>query len=102
MPAAMDESEVRRIADLARLKLRDDEVAALRHELARIIDYFDQLGSVDTEGVAPCASAVAMIDMLRAEEPRPGLTVRQALANSPDVRDNCFRVPPVLDAGSGV
>ena len=86
---------------MAHLKLRDDEVDALRDELSRIIDYFDQLGLLDTEGVEPCAPAAMTMSTLRSDEPQPGFSQQQTLANASETRDGWFRVPPVLDAEAG-
>jgi Asp-tRNA(Asn)/Glu-tRNA(Gln) amidotransferase C subunit len=35
--------------------------------------------------------------VLRIDEPRPGLDLKALLSNAPQVEDDQFRVPPVLE-----
>ncbi len=97
MAALIDEAQVRRIAKLARLNLSDDEVRLFAGQLANILDYVRQIDSLDTEGVEPLAHAADVTDTLRADEPRAGLSPRQALLNAPETHGDCFRVPRVID-----
>jgi aspartyl-tRNA(Asn)/glutamyl-tRNA(Gln) amidotransferase subunit C len=83
------------IAALAELSLREDEAAALTHDLAAIVGYVDQLGQVDTEGVPPMRAPSGLAPW-RADEPTPGLTHEQALAAAPRVTGEGFGVPPFL------
>jgi aspartyl-tRNA(Asn)/glutamyl-tRNA(Gln) amidotransferase subunit C len=97
MHAEIDEVEVRHIARLARLKLSDAEARLFAGQLGRILEYVKQIESLDTEGVEPLAHALAVTNVLREDDPRPGLTSAQALANAPETERGCFRVPAVLD-----
>jgi aspartyl-tRNA(Asn)/glutamyl-tRNA(Gln) amidotransferase subunit C len=97
MSALIDESEVRRIAKLARLNLCDDEVRLFAGQLANILDYVRQIEALDTKGVEPTAPATGMTNVLREDEPRDGLSHQQALANAPETQEGCFRVPAVID-----
>jgi aspartyl-tRNA(Asn)/glutamyl-tRNA(Gln) amidotransferase subunit C len=101
MSALIDEAEVRRIAKLARLNLSDDEVRLFAGQLANILDYVRQIESLGTEGVQPLAHAGGVMDVLREDEPRDGLSRRQALANAPETHGGYFRVPAVLDPHGG-
>ena len=56
---AVDKDTVLRIARLARIRIGEDEAEALTGELSNILDWVEQLGEVDTEGVAPMTSVVA-------------------------------------------
>jgi len=89
--------QVRWVANLARLELSDAELAVMTNQLGRILDYVGQLQSLDTEGVEPLAHALDVADVFRADEPRPSLTVDEALANAPKRRGDFYAVPAVLD-----
>lgn len=98
MSNAIDADRVRRIAHLARLNLADDEVTLFSEQLSHILDYVEQLDSLDTANVEPLAHSLPLTDVLRDDVPSNGLTREQATANAPATRDGFFSVPPVLGA----
>lgn len=95
MPLTLE--EVEHIAELARLRLSDEEKARYREQLSAILDYFAQLQALDTSQIPPTSSVLPPRSVLRPDEPRPGLTLDELLSNAPQVEGAQFRVPPVLD-----
>ena len=93
----LTKEEVEHIADLARLKLSDEEKARYREQLSAVLDYAARLQSLDTTGIPPTSSVLPPRTVLRADEPKAGLTREELLANAPDISEAQFRVPPVLD-----
>lgn len=89
--------EVEHITMLARLELSDEEKQRYQQQLSHILDHVAQLQKLDTSHTEPASSAQPKSARLRADEPRPGLSVDQALENAPGKKENQFRVPPVLD-----
>lgn len=87
----VDSKEVLRIAALARLTLRDEEVSALATDLSGILDYIDQLG----EAAAPNAAAGTFVE-LRDDVGHPSLPVEVVEGNAPSFHDSLFTVPRVL------
>ena len=57
---SLDTDTVRRIANLARIKIEDEKLAPLADELNQIIGWIEQLSEVDTYGVAPMTSVTKM------------------------------------------
>jgi aspartyl-tRNA(Asn)/glutamyl-tRNA(Gln) amidotransferase subunit C len=57
---SLDTDTVRRIANLARIKIEDEKLAPLADELNQIIGWIEQLSEVDTDGVAPMTSVTKM------------------------------------------
>lgn len=90
-------AEVAHVGRLARLALTDQELDALTTEMDAILDYVEQLNALDTEGIVPTAHAVPMENAFREDEPRPGFTTEQALANAPDATESAFRVRRVIE-----
>ena len=92
-------SEVEHIAELARLELTDEEKERFRQQLSEILEYAARLQSVDTSQTLPTAVrlAVAPHSVLRPDVPAASLEVKEVLANAPQVEDDQFRVPPVLE-----
>ncbi len=94
---ALTLEEVEHIADLARLKLTDEEKALYREQLSAILDYAARLQSLNTSGIPPTSSVLPPRTVLRSDDPRPGLKRDDLLANAPDTSEGQFRVPPVLE-----
>ena len=91
-------SDVERIAALAHLELTDEEKQLFRQQLADILSYAEQLQAIDTTGVPATAHVHAAPSAGREDEPRPSLTIADALANAPDGSADAgmFRVPRVI------
>lgn len=89
--------EVQHIANLARLELTDGELSRYRAQLSAILDYFQQLQSVPTDDIPPTTGGFDLTTTLREDRVRPGLELQDLLENSPDVKDDQFRVPPVFE-----
>ncbi|MDP2965858.1 MAG: Asp-tRNA(Asn)/Glu-tRNA(Gln) amidotransferase subunit GatC [Pelolinea sp.] len=89
--------EVDHIALLARLELSDEEKQRYQQQLSHILDHVAQLQKLDTSQTEPTSSVQPKSSRLRADEPRPGLSIGQTLGNAPDAEADQFRVPPVFD-----
>ena len=94
---SVDETMVRRIANLARIGVEDAELPALAKELSAILGFVEQLSEVDTEQVKPLTSAVDTTMRLRADEVTDGGYPQDVLANAPDKDDDYFAVPKVVE-----
>jgi aspartyl-tRNA(Asn)/glutamyl-tRNA(Gln) amidotransferase subunit C len=89
--------EVEHIAELARLRLSAEEKERYGEQLSDILDYAARLQALDTSGILPTSSVLPARSKLRPDEPRPGLSTQEALSNAPEVEENQFRVPPILE-----
>ena len=89
--------EVEHIAELARLRLSAEEKTRYAEQLSEILEYAARLQAVDTSGISPTSSVLPVRGALRADEPRPGLNIQEALGNAPETEKNQFRVPPILE-----
>ena len=93
------EDEVRYVADLANLKLTDDEVRKFQADLDEILVHVDRLSEIDTSGVAPMAQVLYEAEetaTLRPDRARPCLGNELALANAPLAGSGYFKVPEVI------
>ena len=95
-------ADVERIAALAHLELTDEEKQLFTRQLADILNYAEQLQTIDTTGVPATAhvnvAGSASAGVERPDEPRPSLSIEDALANAPDAAPDAglFRVPRVI------
>ena len=88
--------DVRKVANLARLDLPEEEVNTFTFQLEKILDYVEQLEKVDTEGVPPTTRAVEVLNVLR-EDTVQTTKVREDLLNqAPQRQGNFYRVPKIL------
>lgn len=90
----IDESDVRRIADLARLELDEEEVRGLAGELERILGHFGALDEMDLEPAeGPGFPEVPL--RLRSDVPGPDPMAFGPDEIAPDWRRGLFVVPCV-------
>jgi len=93
----LNTGEVKRIAELARLELTNDELELFTRQLGDILTYVEQIGALDTTGVAPTSQGMNRpVD--RDDVPAATLTRAQLLDNAPDaaVEAGLFKVPRVI------
>ena len=94
---SVDVATVRRIAHLARIAVEEKDVEHLRGELNAILQWVEQLGEVNVEGVEPMTSVTPMQLRLRKDEVTDGGDAARVLANAPQSDDGFFVVPKVVE-----
>lgn len=95
--STLTKQDVRRIAELARLALTDEELDLFTRQLGDILAYVEQIRALDTSGVAP-TTQVLNRPVDRADELQPALSKDDLLRNAPDaaVEAGLFKVPRVI------
>jgi aspartyl-tRNA(Asn)/glutamyl-tRNA(Gln) amidotransferase subunit C len=93
----VDDATVIRIARLARIGLKSEEIAPLANNLNGILAWVEQLKEVDTEGVPPMTSVVEARLKMRADVVDDGGQPDKILANAPGGADSFFAVPKVVE-----
>jgi len=88
--------DVVHVAGLARLALTDEELDRFTDQLGAVLEHAADVASVDTEGVAPTAHPLPLVNVLRDDTVVPGLARDEVLAQAPAVEDGRFRVPRIL------
>ncbi len=90
--------EVQHIALLARLGLTPEELERDRTQLSDILEQFQVLQKVDTEGVLPTSHSMPLESVMRDDEPSASLSKEDVLANAPNREEDYIRVRAVLDS----
>ncbi len=88
--SAVDAEEVKHVAELARVRLEESEVEAFVDEFGEILEYFealDEVPEVDREE--------DLVNVMRADETKAGLSQSAALANAAETEDGFFKGPKV-------
>lgn len=87
---------VAHVAQLARLDLTDDELALYTEQLAAVLDHAEDVEALELDDVPPTLHPLSLVNVLRPDEPRPGLDREEVLAMAPAVEDGRFRVPRIM------
>lgn len=96
----LSEEEVRYVADLANLRLTEEEVRRMAAELGEVLTHIEKLNELDTRNVEPMAQVLYEAEetaTLRADRERAGLGSEVALANAPLASGGFFKVPKVIE-----
>lgn len=93
----VDDATVRHIARLARIKVGDAEAKTLESELTGILQWVEQLGEVDTDGVEPMTCVTEMKLKMREDEISDGGYADEIVRNAPDHANHFFTVPKVVE-----
>ena len=94
---SIDTETARRVAHLARIAVKDDDLPALARELSGILTFMEQLNEVDVEGVEPMTSVTPMRLKRRDDVVTDGGMPGRILSNAPDAREGFFAVPKVVE-----
>jgi aspartyl-tRNA(Asn)/glutamyl-tRNA(Gln) amidotransferase subunit C len=94
---SVDAATVKRVAHLARIRVADEDVEALRGELNAILGFVEQLNEVDVADVEPMTSVLPMPMRKRADAVTDGGKAGDIVANAPVSEDNFFVVPKVVE-----
>ena len=94
---SVDQATVRRIAHLARIAVKDEDVPHLQQELNAILAFVEELGAVDVEGVEPMTSVIPMKMKLRSDVVTDHAGADVVVGNAPAREDNFFTVPKVVE-----
>ncbi len=96
----LSDKDVRYVADLANLRLSDEEVSRMAHDLGQILTHMEQLNELDTSNVEPMAQVLFAAEetaTLREDIPFTPLTNQEALANAALSGAGYFKVPKVIE-----
>jgi aspartyl-tRNA(Asn)/glutamyl-tRNA(Gln) amidotransferase subunit C len=95
--AKLTREDVLKLARLARLDLTEEEIEEFRGELSEILQYVEQLQSVDVDGLAPTNQVTGLTNVTRPDKVRDyGYKVEKLLENVPSVKDNQIQVKRML------
>ena len=94
---AITRKDVLHVARLARLDLEEHEIEPMVRDLDRILEYFAELGELDTRDVVPTASVAVEATPLRPDAVAPSLDHDIVLGQAPQIAEDGFAVPAFVD-----
>ncbi len=96
-PVALSVQDVARLADLARIEMSQDQLAALAPQLDVILESVAVVGQVAEQDIPPTSHAIAMTNVFRDDVVTPSWPAEAMLVGAPAVEDSQFRAPRILD-----
>lgn len=96
----ISESEIVKLARLARVTLTHAETTKLTTDLNSILGHAKVLESIDVSKIEPMSHVHGSTNVFREDVVEPSLPIEQTLANAPDSSGRFIRVPIVIDPGA--
>ncbi|NPA52296.1 MAG: Asp-tRNA(Asn)/Glu-tRNA(Gln) amidotransferase subunit GatC [Aquificae bacterium] len=93
----LKKEDVIKVAQLAKLRLKEEEIELFSKQLPQIVSFVEKLSELDTEDVKPFYEVIEKTTPLREDIPQKGLTQEQALSNAPEAENGFFVVPRVVE-----
>ena len=90
-------SEIEKLAQLARLEIRPQDLAEVASRITNVLALVNQLQAVNTEAVTPMAHPLDAVQRLRADTVTEPDQREQFLAIAPATENGLYLVPKVLD-----
>lgn len=94
---AIEQDEIEKIAELARIRIGEQQLAPITGRIAEILHMVDQLQAVDTSDVEPMANPLDATQKLRADEVTEENRRDAFQAIAPAVENGLYLVPKVID-----
>ena len=89
--------DVIKVAQLAKLKLSEEEVELFSKQLPQIVKFVEKLSELNTEDVKPFYELIERTTPMREDLPENGLSQEEAIKNAPESENGFFVVPRVVE-----
>ena len=92
----LSKDEIYNLAKLARIEITESDVARLLTGLTTILDYIDELKTIETKGVLELTSVTGLENVKRPDEVVMNDVIPEILVNAPEMKDGYFKVKAIL------
>lgn len=97
MADIISDETIEYVGILAKLELSDEEKEQAKRDMGRMLDYINQMNTLDTEGIEPMSHAFPLENVLREDIVTNGDMREALLANAPEEKDGMFVVPRTFE-----
>lgn len=97
MANIISDETIEYVSILAKLELSQDEKEQAKKDMGRMLDYFDKLNELDTEGIEPMSHIFPVNNVFREDEVENDDQREKILANAPKSKDSSFQVPKTVE-----
>ena len=95
--ARIEKEEVKKVAQLARLELNDDQISCHAEQLEKILGYIKQLEKINTDNVPCTTRAIEVTNSFRKDEKIKYENSEELLDLAPSREDKFFKVPKIIN-----
>lgn len=95
--SGITKKEIKHLAELSRLELNDGEIVEIEHDLSEILNHFNELKEVDTEGVKPLTGGADLFNSTRMDELDRTDDTGKGKDQFPEKEDGYLKVPSVFN-----
>lgn len=94
---SISKEDVKKVATLARLRFKDEEIEKIATQMGGILDYVELLKELNTDNVQPTAHVLPLQNVLREDEVTNNSPSKTIFSNAPQAEENQFKVPQVIE-----
>ena len=94
---ALTPQDIRKIANLARLHIDENEVEQYQHDLSRILEFVEQMNQVDVGDIEPMAHPQDLAQCLRNDQVTETDQRDKFQSIAPATQDGLYLVPKVIE-----
>ena len=89
--------EVKKVAQLARLELNENQIQNHAEQLEKILDYIKQLEKINTENIPCTTRAIEVVNVLRKDEKKDYKNSEELLELAPSKESDFYKVPKIIN-----
>lgn len=99
MSAKVTPEEVKKVAQLGRLGLTDEEIERATQQLSSILDHFSQIQKIKTKNVSTSDDVTGLKNVTREDEARQNdlCEAKNLLEAAPEIKNGQFKVKAVFE-----
>ena len=93
----IDKKTVLKVADLARIEVKEEEIGGLTDEMNKILTFMEKLNELDTTGVKPLVYMNEEVNVWREDIVKQEISVEDGLKNASKHNESFFFVPKIIE-----
>ena len=93
----MDKKTIIKIADLAKIEIKDDKINDIATSLEKILNLVDEMNSVNTDNVMPMSHPLNLKQELRKDEVKEINQRDLFQKNNENTNNGYYKVPKIID-----
>jgi aspartyl-tRNA(Asn)/glutamyl-tRNA(Gln) amidotransferase subunit C len=97
MPSPINKKTLEYLAELARIELNPREEEKLLKDLQKILDYFEELKTLDTKNSGPIIDAGGLKNVFREDEESKNPNRGAGVEAFPETQNGYLKIPPVFE-----
>ena len=93
----IDEKTIKKIAQLARIRIGDDDINELQTDLNRIVGFVDKMSEVNIDNVEEFRFGETALSEMRVDKAVEENNSEQILSNTKNKKEDFFVVPKIVE-----